>query len=130
VIRVKVHKCASLNSLPTEERLAWRRHNLQTLTESSALPFKEQLAILEDLEKLTVAMVYERDFAGAVSANATPGSGFRNESTQEINARGFQRALAQCKPEDYDGHTVISVVSLGELEICRQNAAGGIVECT
>lgn len=50
----------------------------------------------------------------------------RKKSTREE----FQRALAQCKPEDYDGHTVISVVSLGELEICRQNAAGGIVECT
>lgn len=61
VIRVAVNKRASLNSLTTEEHAAWRRHNLQTLAESSALPFEEKLAILEDLEELTVAMGYERD---------------------------------------------------------------------
>jgi hypothetical protein len=56
-----VKKRASFNSLSPEERAAWRRHNLQTLAQSSALPFEEKLAILEDLEKLTVAMGYERD---------------------------------------------------------------------
>jgi len=47
--------------LPKEERAAWHRHNLQTLAESSALPFEEKLAILEDLEEITIAMGYERD---------------------------------------------------------------------
>jgi hypothetical protein len=61
VIRVAVNKYRSLNSLPTEEHAAWRRHNLQTLAESAALPFEEKLAILEDLEELTIAMGYERD---------------------------------------------------------------------
>jgi hypothetical protein len=56
-----MNKRASLNSLSPEERAAWRRHNLQTLAQSSALPFEEKLAILEDLEELTVAMGYERD---------------------------------------------------------------------
>jgi len=58
---VNVSKGASLNSLSPEERAAWRRHNLQTLAQSSALPFEDKLAILEDLEELTVAMGYERD---------------------------------------------------------------------
>lgn len=58
---MNVSKGASLNSLSPEERAAWRRHNLQTLAQSSALPFEEKLAILEDLEELTVAMGYERD---------------------------------------------------------------------
>ena len=61
VSRVNVNKRASLNSLPPEDRAAWRRHNLQTLAESSALPFEEKLAILEDLEEITVAMGYQRD---------------------------------------------------------------------
>ena len=61
VIRVAVNKRASLNSLPPETHAAWRRHNLQTLAESSALPFGEKLAILEDLEEVTIAMGYERD---------------------------------------------------------------------
>jgi hypothetical protein len=56
-----VNKPASLNPFSPKERAAWRRHNLQTLAESSALPFEEKLAILEDLEKITVAMGYERD---------------------------------------------------------------------
>ncbi len=56
-----MNKRASLNSLSPEERAAWRRHNLQTVAESSALPFEEKLAILEDLEELTVAMGYELD---------------------------------------------------------------------
>ena len=60
-MRVAVNKRASSNSLPREERAAWRRHNLQTLAESSALPFGEKLAILEDLEEVTIAMGYERD---------------------------------------------------------------------
>jgi hypothetical protein len=47
--------------LSEEERAAWRRHNLHTLTESAALPFEEKLAILEDLEKITIAMGYQRD---------------------------------------------------------------------
>jgi hypothetical protein len=59
--KVAMSKRASVNSLPAEDRAAWRRHNLQTLAESSALPFEEKLAILEDLEELTIAMGYERD---------------------------------------------------------------------
>jgi hypothetical protein len=59
--KVAMSKRASLNSLRTEEQAAWRRHNLQALAESSALPFEEKLAILEDLEELTIAMGYERD---------------------------------------------------------------------
>jgi hypothetical protein len=58
---VNVSKGTSLNSLSPEERAAWRRHNLQTLAQSSALPFEEKVAILEDLEELTFAMGYERD---------------------------------------------------------------------
>jgi len=54
-------KRASLISLTTEERAAWRRHNLQSLAESCALSFEEKLAILEDLEELTIAMGHERD---------------------------------------------------------------------
>jgi hypothetical protein len=56
-----VNERAFLNSLPKEERAAWRRHNLQTFVESSALPFEEKLAILEDLEEITIAMGYQRD---------------------------------------------------------------------
>jgi len=56
-----VNKRTFLNSLPKEERAAWRRHNLQTLAQSSALPFEEKLAILEDLEEITIAMGYQRD---------------------------------------------------------------------
>jgi len=58
---VNVNKRASLNSLSPAERAAWRRHNLQTLAESSALPFEEKLAILQDLEELTIGMGYQRD---------------------------------------------------------------------
>jgi hypothetical protein len=58
---VNVNKRAPLNSLSLKERAAWRRQNLQTLAESSALPFEEKLTILEDLEELTIAMGYERD---------------------------------------------------------------------
>ena len=58
---MNVSKRTSPSSLSPEERQAWRRHNLQTLAESSALPFEEKLAILEDLEELTIAMGYERD---------------------------------------------------------------------
>ena len=47
--------------LSEEERAAWRRHNLQTLAESAALPLEEKLAILEDLEEITIAMGYQRD---------------------------------------------------------------------
>ncbi len=54
-------KRARLNSLSPNERAAWRRHNLSTLTESGALPLEEKLTILEDLEELTIAMGYERD---------------------------------------------------------------------
>jgi hypothetical protein len=56
-----VNERTSLNSLSPEERTAWRRHNLQTLAESSALSFEEKLAILEDLEARTIAMGYQRD---------------------------------------------------------------------
>jgi len=55
-----VNSRASLK-LSKEERAAWRRHNLQTLAESVALPFEEKLAILEDLEGITIAMGYQRD---------------------------------------------------------------------
>jgi len=58
---VAMSKRPALNSLTTEERAAWRMHNLQTLAESSALPFEEKLAILEDLEELAIAMGYEHD---------------------------------------------------------------------
>ena len=58
---MNVNKRDCLNSLSPKERAAWRRHNLQTLAESSALLFEEKLAILEDLEELTIAMGYERD---------------------------------------------------------------------
>lgn len=58
---MNVSKGASLKPLSPAERAAWRRHNLQTLAQSSALPFEKKLAILEDLEELTVAMGYERD---------------------------------------------------------------------
>ena len=57
---MKVNKRASLK-LSEEERVAWRRHNLQTLAESAALPFEEKLTILEDLEETTIAMGYQRD---------------------------------------------------------------------
>ena len=66
-----MNKRASLDSWSAEEHAAWRTHNLQTLAESSALPFEEKLAILEDLEELTIAMGYERIPARAVSANPT-----------------------------------------------------------
>ena len=56
-----MNKRASLNSLSPEERAAGRRHNLQTLAASVALPLEEKLAILEDLEKITIAMGYQRD---------------------------------------------------------------------
>ncbi|MFZ0915338.1 MAG: hypothetical protein WAN04_00435 [Candidatus Udaeobacter sp.] len=56
-----MNKPACLNSLPKEERVAWHRHNLQTLAESSALAFEQKVAILEDLEELTIAMGYELD---------------------------------------------------------------------
>jgi hypothetical protein len=56
-----VNKRTSVNSLAQDERAAWRRHNLQTLAESAALPFEEKLAILEDLEELTITMGYQRD---------------------------------------------------------------------
>ena len=56
-----MNKPASLNSLPKEERAAWHRHNLQTLAESSALAFEQKVAILEDLEEITIAMGYQRD---------------------------------------------------------------------
>jgi hypothetical protein len=47
--------------LSEEERAAWRRHNLETLAESLALPLEEKLAILEDLEEIIIAMGYQRD---------------------------------------------------------------------
>ena len=58
---MNANRRASLNLSSQDERAAWRRHNLQTLAESSALPFEEKLAILQDLEELTIAMGYERD---------------------------------------------------------------------
>ena len=61
VSRTKVNKLPSLNSLSPEERAAWRKHNLQTLAESAALPLEEKLTILEDLEEIAIAMGYQRD---------------------------------------------------------------------
>jgi hypothetical protein len=58
---MKVDDVRKVLRVPEEERAAWRRHNLRTLTESAALPLEEKLAILEDLEELTIAMGYERD---------------------------------------------------------------------
>lgn len=58
---MKVNKRASPSLSSPAERAAWRRHNLQTLAESAALPFEEKLAILQDLEEITIAMGYERD---------------------------------------------------------------------
>jgi hypothetical protein len=55
-----VNKRVSLK-LPKEEFAAWRKHNLQMLAESAALPLEEKLAILEDLEEITIAMGYQRD---------------------------------------------------------------------
>ena len=84
---MNVKKRASFNSLSPEERAAWRRHNLQTLAQSSALPFKEKLTILEDLEELTIAMGYERDPNTGRLRRSKLMSKSRNESAQEINAR-------------------------------------------
>ena len=56
-----MNRRARLNSLSPNERAAWRRHNLRTLTESAALTLEEKLTILEDLEELAIAMGYERD---------------------------------------------------------------------
>ena len=56
-----MNKRTSVNSLSQDERAACRRHNLQTLAEFAALPFEEKLAILEDLEELTITMGYQRD---------------------------------------------------------------------
>ena len=56
-----MNKRTSVNSLSQDERAACRRHNLQTLAESAALPSEEKLAILEDLEELTITMGYQRD---------------------------------------------------------------------
>ena len=58
---MKVDDVRKVLRVPKEEREAWHRHNLRTLTESAALPFEHKLAILEDLEELTIAMGYERD---------------------------------------------------------------------
>jgi len=55
-----VNKSVS-SKLSEKERADWRRHNLQTLGESAALLLEEKLAILEDLEDITIAMGYQRD---------------------------------------------------------------------
>ena len=54
-----MNKRTSVNSLSQDERAAWRRHNLQTLAESAALPSEEKLAILEDLEELASIRAYD-----------------------------------------------------------------------
>ena len=51
----------SMKSLSRSDRAAWRKHNLEDLAETAAFSFEEKLAILEDLEELTIAMGYERD---------------------------------------------------------------------
>jgi hypothetical protein len=58
---LSLHLRANRETRSNEERAAWRRHNLQTLAESSALPLEEKLTILEDLEETTIAMGYQRD---------------------------------------------------------------------
>ena len=45
------------------DRAAWRKHNLETLAQSAALPFDKKVAILEDLEQITIALGYRRDAA-------------------------------------------------------------------
>ncbi|HET9367363.1 MAG TPA: hypothetical protein VFO22_04775 [Candidatus Udaeobacter sp.] len=47
--------------LSESDRAAWRKHNLEDLAESAALSFEEKLAILENLEQITIAMGYRRD---------------------------------------------------------------------
>jgi hypothetical protein len=51
----------SMKPLSRSDRVDWRKHNLEDLAETAALSFEEKLAILEDLEDLTIAMGYERD---------------------------------------------------------------------
>ena len=51
----------SMKPLSRSDRAAWRKHNLEDLVETAALSFEEKLAILEDLEELTIAMGYQRD---------------------------------------------------------------------
>lgn len=49
--------------ITSHDRAAWRKHNLETLAESATLPFAEKVAILEDLEQITIALGYRRDSA-------------------------------------------------------------------
>jgi hypothetical protein len=56
-----VKKQPFLKPLSETDRAAWRKHNLQDLAESLALPFEEKMAILEDLELLAISMGYQRD---------------------------------------------------------------------
>lgn len=54
---------STVRELTDQERSAWRKHNLETLAESMALPFAEKLAILEELEQVTISLGYRRDAA-------------------------------------------------------------------
>lgn len=53
----------AMPQITDRDRTAWRKHNLETLAESAALPFGEKVAILEDLEQITIALGYRRDAA-------------------------------------------------------------------
>jgi hypothetical protein len=56
-----VNKQPFLKPLSESDRAAWRKHNLQDLADSVALPFEEKMAILEDLEQRAISMGYQRD---------------------------------------------------------------------
>jgi hypothetical protein len=56
-----MNKKIAMRPLTDRDRAAWRKHNLETLAESVALPFGEKVAILEDLEQITIALGYRRD---------------------------------------------------------------------
>ena len=56
-----MNKQPVLNPLSESDRAAWRKHNLQDLADSVALPFEVKMAILEDLEQRAISMGYQRD---------------------------------------------------------------------
>lgn len=58
-----MNKKTTVPQLTERERAAWREHNLETLAESAALSFGEKVAILENLEEITIALGYRRDAA-------------------------------------------------------------------
>lgn len=56
-----MNKKIAMPQITERDRGAWRKHNLETLAASAALPFGEKVAILEDLEQITIALGYRRD---------------------------------------------------------------------